>query len=111
MALIIREPTNLVKVTEGDRVVVVEPLIRIVKIPMGPPGPKGDTGAAGITVEVVQSVPSTTWVVEHNMGKRPAGYTIYDSADTIYEAGAEYLDANTMRFTFSAAISGRVVLV
>lgn len=81
---------------------------------MGPPGPKGDPGqdgAPGVTVEIVQSVPSTTWTITHNMGKRPAGYTIYDTGDTIYEAGAEYLDNDTMRFTFSAAISGRVVLV
>lgn len=78
---------------------------------MGPPGPKGDTGDAGSSEEFLVSVPSTTWVITHNMGKRPAGWTIYDSGDTIYEAGAEYLDDNTMQFTFSAAISGRVVLV
>lgn len=111
MAIIVDRPRTIIRVQKPDKIVVVTPNIKIVKIPMGPPGPKGDTGAAGGTLEFVVSVPATTWVIPHNMGKRPAGWTIYDSGNTIYEAGAEFLDVNTMRFTFSAAISGRVVLV
>lgn len=111
MPVTVTEQNTTVTVTEPDKVVVIERQREIVTINVGQPGPKGDKGDPGTSVEVVQSTPSTTWTIVHNLGYRPAGYTIYDTADTIYEAQATYVDDNTMQFDFSSAIAGRVVLI
>lgn len=111
MSIIVRYPQTIIKVHRPDKLVIVTPQIKIVKIQQGPPGPRGQPGNAGTSVEVIQSSPSTTWTITHGLGRRPAGYKIYDFADTIYEAGAIYVDDNTVQFTFSAPISGRVVIV
>lgn len=111
MSIIVNRPQTIIRVTKPDKVVSVRTEHKIVKIPMGPPGPRGQPGAAGTTVEVVQSSPTTTWTIVHNLGRKPAGYKIFDFADNIYEAGAIYIDDNTVQFTFSSPISGRVVIV
>lgn len=54
----------------------------------------------------IQNSPSMTWLVEHNLGKRPA-ISIEDSAGTEVEGGVEVVDINTVRLTFSAAFSGK----
>lgn len=40
--------------------------------PSGPKGDKGDTGQAGSIHEHYQTTASSTWVVNHNLGFRPA---------------------------------------
>lgn len=110
MPLIIDEGSNVVQIQEADKIVLAEPEVTVVIVEAGTPGVKGDKGDTGTPVQFQVSTPSNTWTIVHNLNRYPASWQVYDTADTPYQVGAEYLDANTMRFTFSAPISGRVLL-
>lgn len=73
----------------------------------GPPGPQGDPGPPGTDSTYVhnQAVPSASWVVVHNMGKRPA-ITVFDSANDEIEGDIVHNSVNQLTLTFSAAFSG-----
>jgi hypothetical protein len=53
-----------------------------------------------------QIVASTSWTINHNLGKF-ANVTIVDSAQTEVYGDKEYQDMNTVIMTFSAAFSGK----
>lgn len=47
-------------------------MIKILKIMQGPAGPPGGGGGSGgQPVQVIQSSPSLTWIINHNLGYRP----------------------------------------
>jgi hypothetical protein len=80
--------------------------------PPGPPGPKGDKGEPGkngtatdLNYRHVQAVPSTTWIVEHNLNKFPA-VTIVDSAGDEVEGHVRHDSLNQATLMFSATFSG-----
>ena len=58
--------------------------------------------------EFVQGVPSTEWVVQHNLDKFPA-VTVLDSSGNEYEVDVFHIDKNTTRISFSVAFSGTAV--
>lgn len=60
--------------------------------------------AAGYTH--TQNVPSTTWSVTHNLGKRPS-VTIVDTGDNVVIGEIQYTNDNSLVLTFSAAFSGK----
>lgn len=70
----------------------------------GPIGPMGPAGS-GWTAVITQSIPSTIWVMSHNLHKYPS-IVVVDSAGTIVEGDIEYLDTNTVQITFSGAFAG-----
>ena len=81
-------------------------------------GPKGETGAAGangtnginggnFTFE--QQSDSASWVVNHNLGYRPA-VTVQDYGKITIEGELNYIDANRLNITFSESISGYAYL-
>lgn len=53
-----------------------------------------------------QTVPSDTWSVTHNLGKKCA-VTVVDSADTVVYGEIEYTDLNNVTLTFNGAFSGK----
>ena len=53
-----------------------------------------------------QSIPSDIWIVQHNLGKKPA-ITVSDSAGTIVVGQYTYLDDNTVKLEFVGAFSGK----
>lgn len=110
MPIDIEENVTEVVIDEGEKVVIAEPSITVITIEAGTPGVQGDQGPPGEPVEFSVSSPSTVWTITHNLNRHPTAWQIYDVADTMYFSGAEFLDLNTIRFTFSAAISGRVVI-
>jgi hypothetical protein len=57
----------------------------------------------------VQSVPSTSWVVTHNLNKFPS-VSVVDTAGTQVFTMAEYIDTNTLILTFSAAFAGKAYI-
>lgn len=53
-----------------------------------------------------QNVPSASWSVSHNLGKRPS-VTIVDTAENVVIGEIKYVDNNSVILTFSAAFSGK----
>ena len=79
--------------------------------PVGPTGPPGPTGPAGtVFYHHIQSVPSTTWVINHNLNGFPTAVVI-DSAGTQWEGLISYGSINQMTITFSAAFGGTAYVI
>jgi len=57
----------------------------------------------------VQGTPSTTWDIQHNLGKFPS-ITVIDSADTVVVGEYTYTDINKVTLTFSAGFAGKAYL-
>lgn len=55
--------------------------------------------------QYIQTIPSTTWIIVHNLQKFPA-LEVIDSGGTTIEGDIHYIDKNTVQLTFSAAFSG-----
>ena len=53
-----------------------------------------------------QSTPSAEWTVEHDLGYRPAGVLVMDSAGTIVEGAVTLNTEVTTVLSFAAAFSG-----
>lgn len=84
-------------------------------VPAGPRGPKGDTGDTGEQgppgsngfYRHIQDVASTVWTIPHNLGYRPAGIWVEDSAGTRWFPGdVEHPTVNLTVITWSAPFSG-----
>jgi hypothetical protein len=56
-----------------------------------------------------QGSPSSTWNIEHNLGKKPS-VTIVDSAENYVVGEIEYVDSNNVTLSFSSAFSGKAYL-
>ena len=56
-----------------------------------------------------QGNPSTTWVINHNLGKFPS-ITVIDTADTVVTGEYVYTDNNTVTLNFSAGFAGKAYL-
>jgi len=99
-------------------VIEEEPEIVVEILPaQGPQGATGETGATGaqgepgnsFTYVHTQSVPSTEWTINHNLGKNPS-VTIVDSAETVVRGSVVYIDTNTLVVSFSAGFAGKAYL-
>lgn len=79
----------------------------------GPPGSAGDPGPAGPaggTYLHIQNSPQSTWSVVHNLGFKPGGVAVIDSAGTVVEGQITHLDVNSLRLDFSVPFSGTASL-
>ena len=56
-----------------------------------------------------QGTPSTSWVIQHNLGKFPS-ITVVDTADTVVIGDYNYTDDNNVTLTFSAGFAGKAYL-
>ncbi len=52
-----------------------------------------------------QDVPSSQWIIQHNLGKKPS-VEVIDSAGTKVEGEIEYIDDNMVRIKFTSEFSG-----
>jgi hypothetical protein len=57
-----------------------------------------------------QQVPSTVWTITHNLHRHPL-VIVYDTAGTQVIGSVEYLSADVIRLTFSAAFAGVANLI
>lgn len=57
----------------------------------------------------IQTGPSDTWNITHNLGKYPS-VTIVDSAGTPVVGAHEYVDLNNLSITFAGAMAGKAYL-
>lgn len=64
---------------------------------------------AKLTYTHIQSVPSATWTITHNMNRYPA-VVVVDAIGDDYYADVRYLSANQLRITCGGAMSGKAYL-
>lgn len=57
----------------------------------------------------IQSTPSATWNITHNLGKFPS-VSVVDSANTVVYGDIDYIDNNSLTVTFSAAFGGKAYM-
>ena len=56
-----------------------------------------------------QGVASDTWIINHNLNKRPS-IMVVDSADNVVEGAETYIDENTIEVRFNGAFKGKAYL-
>ncbi|MBO7712618.1 MAG: hypothetical protein J6S85_03895 [Methanobrevibacter sp.] len=61
------------------------------------------------TFTYVQTTPSDTWDIVHNLGKKPV-FVFVDDNDTVIQGGVVYNSLNEMTVTFTEEISGKAYL-
>lgn len=94
-----------VQVNMADPTVEVEvgsrtPVVVEVGGAVGPPGPPGPAGG---TYRHVQSVPASTWTINHNLGFRPGGVYVQDSGGDQQVGRVTHLSADTLQIEFFGA--------
>ena len=57
----------------------------------------------------VQSTPSATWNITHNLSKFPS-VSVVDSANTVVYGDIDYINENSLTVTFSAAFGGKAYM-
>ena len=57
-----------------------------------------------------QGISSTVWVINHNLGHRPSGLRVLDSAGTSVGFASEDIDENTCELYFNSAFKGTAYL-
>ncbi|NDB57903.1 hypothetical protein EB001_05610 [bacterium] len=77
---------------------------------VGPTGPTGPAGVSGGNYTHIQSAPSTTWTVVHNLGYHPGGVSVIDSAGTKVYGDVTHTSVNQLVINFSAGFSGKAYL-
>jgi hypothetical protein len=75
----------------------------------GPAGPPGPPGAAGSGYNHTQASPSSTWVVNHNLGFRP-DVSVTSLGGLEVEAEVSHMDDTTCTISFSLPFAGRARL-
>jgi len=78
--------------------------------PVGPAGPAGPAGVGGGNYTHIQSAPSATWTVVHNLGYFPGGVSVIDSAGTKVYGDITHNSNNQLVINFSAGFSGKAYL-
>lgn len=58
----------------------------------------------------IQSSPSTTWTITHNLGYNPGGVSVVDSAGSKMYGDVTYVNTNQIVVNFSAGFSGKAYI-
>jgi len=66
--------------------------------------------ASEISYTHTQGVPATVWNVVHNLGYKPGGVYVEDSAGSPNDAAIDHIDSNSLTLTFVGATSGFALL-
>lgn len=74
--------------------------------PQGPPGIQGPPGAAGgASFQFTQSIPSATWVINHNLDRK-VHVTLYDDDGNQILSDIEHGSLNQATVTWSTPTTG-----
>lgn len=77
--------------------------------PAGPVGPAGPAGAVGGSYTHTQGTASTLWVINHNLGYKPA-VTALDSYGSEIEGDTQHISTSQCTITFAYSVSGTALL-
>lgn len=97
--------TDLIETPYGDDV-ILQILDRGLPGPQGPQGEQGDIGPVGSSSEFVQSVASTTWTVNHNLGFWPVVTLMSEGGQQMW-ADILHTSVNQFVVTFNTATAGK----
>ncbi len=98
-----------VRITESDDVVqitVEEVQATISETVMGM---RGAPGEGDKHYQHDQDVPADEWIIEHNLGKRPA-VTVVDSGGTEWQVEVQHVSDDVCRIYFDNAFTGKAYL-
>lgn len=74
--------------------------------PQGPPGPQGPAGApGGASYQFTQSVPSSTWVINHNLNRK-VHVSLFDDDGNQILSDIEHGSLNQATVTWSSPTTG-----
>lgn len=94
-------PVTALKVTvENEMPVVVRPTSLGAK---GDKGDMGEPGAAGSSYVHTQSVASNEWLVVHNLGYKPGGIKVLDSAGDEWIGKVTHINNNSYTINFNTS--------
>lgn len=68
--------------------------------PTGPTGPQGPAGTGAVSYRHVQSTPASVWTITHNLGYRPGGIFVEDTAHNQVNGRVQHVDANSLTISF-----------
>lgn len=106
----------VVGASSGGCAVVQDNDIQLLEVgvqgPPGPQGPQGLTGpagppgtASGTAYEYIQSTPSSTWIVNHNLGYKPC-VDILSVGGMVVEAEIVHISVNQFQVYLVSPIAG-----
>ncbi|MDP9144358.1 MAG: hypothetical protein M3N43_06630 [Actinomycetota bacterium] len=100
----------------GERIVLVRQPTVVAVATAGVQGPKGDTGpigpTGGETYEHVQVAAQSVWTINHNLGRYPTAWSLFDSSGR--ECGQytiQHLDLDSLRVSMDLPTAGIIRLV
>ena len=104
VSTVLATDTNTLVVTESDNsAIVTVPVTSTVSvIAVGPQGPQGAVGAG---YDFVQSSPSASWTINHNLGYKP-GVDVYDSGSQQIQAEVSHTSVNQTVILLTASTAG-----
>lgn len=96
-----------VAIRKGARIAAVSATAEIAALALqvGLPGAKGDPGPPGAAFEHVQASASASWVINHNLGFRPA-VSVLSPGGLEVEADVQHISANQAVISFVTPQSG-----
>ena len=89
--LVITEVVNKVAVNDGP-----SKLTLASEGPQGPPGPRGPAGSASTSMAF--NVPSSSWIVNHNLGHYPLTLVYVNGQEVITDVINNSVDSFTVTF-------------
>lgn len=111
--LVIEGGPTLTVSSDGRTLTLVQPaatsLVLTSPGPQGPRGPQGAQGlpgaAGGTAFEFSQGVPSATWVINHNLGRK-VNVSLYDATGRVVISDIEHGSLNQATVTWSSPVTG-----
>ena len=59
----------------------------------------------------VQSIASSTWTINHNLGYKPGGIMVFDSAGEQWVGDVTHIDNNTLVISFNSSSFGGIAYI
>jgi hypothetical protein len=130
LSITLVDPECTISVTPGEEIALSLQSVAAASVTLalpgsisGPVGPAGPTGPQGIQGEAgpqgepgvvettiwTQSIPLSTWTIDHNLGRYPS-IEIIDSSGRLVEGDVTYPSANRIVVAFIGAFAGLAYL-
>jgi len=94
---------TIIATDDNTNTIVTVPVVSTVSaIAVGPQGPQGVAGAG---YDFVQSSPSASWTINHNLGYKP-GVDVYDSGSQQIQAEVSHTSVNQTVILLTASTAG-----